>query len=159
MTTGRPGRLERAADQAGDTLIEIVVTVMIMSVSVVGIIAGIATAIALSGVHRSQADVSAALVSAAEAVKANGYVNCCNPSTGGSSNCDSDPTGTLQNLLANSGQQESDVPVPTVKAVTNTAGTACTTLSSDPGIEMVWLQATSGTGKVTQNLYVVVADN
>jgi type II secretory pathway pseudopilin PulG len=165
----------RLRDEAGDTLVEIVVTVMIMSVAVVGIIAGIASAISLSGLHRSQADVSAALVSAAETVKATGYIGCCNPATGGTNNCNSDPVGTLNTLLSNTqvnstgAPLESDVAVPSVKSVTDVSGKSCTGLSNDPGtgsglatdpgIEMVWLQATSNTGKVTQNLYVIKGDN
>ena len=153
------GRARRLRDEAGDTLVEIVVTVMIMSVAVVGIIAGIASAISLSGLHKSQADVSAALVSAAEVIKSHGYEPCCSST----SQCPdpSSSSGPFAAALQTAGiaAQESDITSLTVAAVTNTAGTACTSVPNDPGIEMVQVRATSDTGKVVQSIYVVVADN
>lgn len=161
MTAADPVQgTERPRGEVGDTLVEIVVTVMIMSVAVVAIIAGIASAISLSGLHRSQADVSAALVSAAETIKAQGYDGCCKfVSTASTPHCDPDPASTFNAVLTAAGQQESDVAIPTVTAVTNTGGAACTSLPADPGIEMIWLQAASNSGKVVQSLYVVKADN
>jgi len=162
--TQRSGRV--LVDQAGDTLVELLVTVVLMSIAIVAIIGGIAQAVELSGLHRNQTDVSAALVSASEYLKAQPYAPCCSVTSG----CASAPAATtLTDDLAaltnvpnafglTNGQVESDVANPVVYQVTDTNGTDCGTLPTDPGIEMVWLQATSNSGKVTQTMYLIKSD-
>ena len=148
--------------EAGDTLIELLVTVVLMSVAVVAIIGGIAAAVELSGLHRSQADVSAALVSTSEYLKAQQYVPCC--TTTGSAPCTTTGavdtvTGDLSTFTSTYGQIEGDVPNPTVTQVTDLSGDSCDNLPTDPGIEMIWLQATSSSGKTSETQFVVKADN
>jgi type II secretory pathway pseudopilin PulG len=62
-------RPRRATGEAGETLVELLVTVTIMGIAVVGLVTGIGTAIRLSGTHRTQASTGLVLVTAAEAVK------------------------------------------------------------------------------------------
>jgi hypothetical protein len=47
---------------------------------------------------------------------------------------------------------------PVVFRVTDTSGGLCTARSTDPGLEMVWLQATGGGGRVTQTMYLIKGD-
>lgn len=140
--------------EAGDTLIELVVTVVLMGLAIVGIIAGIGSAVSLSETHRSQADVSAALTSASEFLKAEPYQNCLN----------NDALNTYKGDLSTNfasayPQTEADVSTPTVTAVTNTSGGDCSTANPDPGMEIVTIQATSLSGRVTQIVYLIKANN
>ncbi|HUZ43508.1 MAG TPA: hypothetical protein VMU63_03835 [Acidimicrobiales bacterium] len=147
-------------DQAGDTLVELLVTVALMSIAIVGIIGGIAEAVQLSGLHRNQTDVSAALVSASEYLKAQPYAPCCSVSSGCASTSAATTLGNdLDTFNQTFGQVESDVPNPTIYQVTDITGTKnCDSMSTDPGIEMVWLKATSNSGKVAQTMYLIKAD-
>jgi prepilin-type N-terminal cleavage/methylation domain-containing protein len=65
-----------ARSEAGFTLIEVVVAVLILGVGVVAILGGLATAVFGSGLHRNQADLDAALVTAEEKIKAAPYQSC-----------------------------------------------------------------------------------
>jgi type II secretory pathway pseudopilin PulG len=69
MTTDR-------RSEAGVTLIEVVVTVMIMGVAFVAILAGMGTTFTLSGLHREQARTESEIRRYAEAVKAAPYAAC-----------------------------------------------------------------------------------
>ena len=67
---GRPG------DEAGESLVEIVVSVAILGLAVVAIMGGLATAVLGSALHRNQADVSVVMTAAAERVKEAPYAEC-----------------------------------------------------------------------------------
>ena len=60
----------------GFTLVEVLVAVTILSIAVVAILGGLATSVFGSSVHRSQADLDAALVNAEEVIKAATYQSC-----------------------------------------------------------------------------------
>jgi len=66
----------RAADDRGDTLIEILITVVIMGIAFAAILGGFATSVKASGVHEDLADAQAGVRNAAEQVKAKAYVPC-----------------------------------------------------------------------------------
>jgi prepilin-type N-terminal cleavage/methylation domain-containing protein len=74
--TGR----SRSTD-AGFTLIEMLVTVMIVGVAFAVIVGGLFTAVVTSDHHRKQATVQANLRNVAEALKGATYVNCATTST------------------------------------------------------------------------------
>jgi Tfp pilus assembly protein PilV len=57
------------ADQAGTTLIEVIVTVAIMAIAFVAILGGMATSVLMSDVHRKQATAQTILRDYAEAVQ------------------------------------------------------------------------------------------
>lgn len=73
MTSAVP---TRAHGERGDTLVEVLMAVAILGIAFTGILAGLATAARLSGTHRGLANADVVLVSAADAVKATGYVAC-----------------------------------------------------------------------------------
>lgn len=66
----------RGRREAGFSLVEVLVTIMIMSLSFVAILQAIAVSIRLSDLHRQQAEVGAVVVSALERVKETTKVAC-----------------------------------------------------------------------------------
>lgn len=68
----------RRADQAGVTLVEMLVSVAILGVAVAALVGGLTTAIVISDTHRTQATSDAIARSAAEHIKSSGvtYVDC-----------------------------------------------------------------------------------
>lgn len=152
MTTGG-----RARGESGDTLLEVIISLALMGIAVVTIISSIASAVSLSVVHRGQTDVSAALVSAAEYLKSESYAPCCGTAgCGGVQNVTPpDPQQTFGDDLQHLALAQQDVTAPVVYRVTDASGSPCSGLSSDPGLEMIWIQATGGGGRVTQTMYVI----
>lgn len=69
--------------QAGETLVEVMMTVAIVSISMVSIVSGLGAAIRFSGSHRGSANAGVVLVAAAEAVKTwpGGSATCATLST------------------------------------------------------------------------------
>ena len=65
-------------NEAGETLVEVMMTVAIVGIAMVSILAGIGASIRFSATHRTAASTGIALVSAAEAVKG---------ASGGSATC------------------------------------------------------------------------
>lgn len=72
MTPARPRRSE-----AGTTLVEVLITVMILGVAFVAILGGMGTSFGLSALHREQARVETEVRRYAEALKKATYVNSC----------------------------------------------------------------------------------
>ena len=75
--------IEKLRDEEGMSLIELVITLMIMSIAYLAILGGMTTAITLSTLHRVQATGETVLRSYAEAVKALEYRPCTDPALGG----------------------------------------------------------------------------
>jgi type II secretory pathway pseudopilin PulG len=80
MTPPRKPPRRRGRGEAGETLVETLLTVTIMSIAFAAILFAIGTAIRFSGTHRDQANADVALGAAAEAVKAAPPQGCPNPS-------------------------------------------------------------------------------
>ncbi|MEA3019753.1 MAG: hypothetical protein QOI47_1277 [Actinomycetota bacterium] len=94
MTTVAHGRSrpERPFEwEAGETLVEVMMTVAIVSIAMVAIISGIGASIRFSGTHRSSANAGVAVLAAAEAVKT--Y-------TGGAATCGTLTTATYASALS-----------------------------------------------------------
>jgi Tfp pilus assembly protein PilX len=64
-----PRRFSGERSQAGETLIEVLMSSALMALVVVAIIGGVATTVLASHIHRQQADANDVLVSAVERVK------------------------------------------------------------------------------------------
>ena len=132
--------------ERGDTLVEVLMTIAILAVAFVGILAGLATAIRLSGIHRGQANADVVLTSAAESVKKQTYVACpgvvltsYTPTTG---------------VTLPSGWSSSNV---TVTAVQKWNGTSfqASCPATDQGLELVTITAATPDGKSTESIDVV----
>jgi len=66
----------RVRSERGDTLVEVLMTIVIIGIAFTGILAGLATASRVSGIHRAQANADVVLSNAAESVKKQTYVAC-----------------------------------------------------------------------------------
>ena len=62
--------------EAGETLLEVLISVTILGLGVVALLGGMTTAVATTRVHRQQADVGAVLTAASEKVKSADYRAC-----------------------------------------------------------------------------------
>lgn len=139
-------RLHR--DDLGETLLELVVTIAILGVCVVGIGAGIALSIKISAIHRNQATADAFLHNYAETLQ-NSYAPC----TGGVA-----PNYvSIATLAAPSGFT---APTATVKfwnpggAPASFDSSACP--ATDPGLQQVTLRLNSTDGFTAESLVVIL---
>jgi type II secretory pathway pseudopilin PulG len=71
----------RANGERGESLIELLITIVIMSTAIISIIAGIAVASDSSGEQKQQTAVSLVLHDYAEAIMAGSYTGGCGPPT------------------------------------------------------------------------------
>jgi prepilin-type N-terminal cleavage/methylation domain-containing protein len=67
---------ERADDESGVTLVELIMAVVILSIAFVAILAAMGTAVIVSDVHKRQATAETILGGWAETLKAQTYVAC-----------------------------------------------------------------------------------
>jgi len=143
-------RFDQRDREQGETLLEIVIALAILSVVVVSVFASIALGIRVSGLHRNEVNASAYLKSLAEAIEndvaSGNYSVSCTPSYGSSFlSTFNDPAFSA----------------PTISAVSFWNGTSfpssCTT--NTVGLEQLTLQiSTVGTANspVTETLVIVV---
>lgn len=141
---------ERLKDERGETLAELLMTIVIMGIAFVSILGGLGTAIALSGVHRGQANADVTLVSAADAVKSNTlnpYVAC--PSVTTSSY---NPTS---GVTLPSGWSASNITITSVQKLDGSTFHA-TCPATDHGLELITIQIiTPGTPSTTESVDVL----
>jgi type II secretory pathway pseudopilin PulG len=139
-------------DDRGETLIELLVAIMIMSTAVVAVVGATATAIHLSDVHRKQARAGAYLRTAAETIETavarsptTGYVSCAVPAN-------------YAALLPSIPPYQASV---TAVARWTAAGTfvstspTCSPDTDDIGVQRVSLRVQLGT-EVTEKLDIVI---
>jgi type II secretory pathway pseudopilin PulG len=73
-------RWRTTPDERGETLLELLIAVVIMGITVVAVIGGLATSIKISDIHRKQATAGAAVRSWAEAIEnyvaSTSYIDC-----------------------------------------------------------------------------------
>lgn len=67
--------------ERGTTLVELLVTIVILGLAIVALLGGLTTAVVVSDQHRQQGVTDAAVHSYAEAVAAQGYVDCASLAT------------------------------------------------------------------------------
>ena len=68
-----PWRFSKERSEAGETLIEVMLSSALMGLVVVGVIGGLATTVLGAQVHREQADANTVLVSAMERIKSSDF--------------------------------------------------------------------------------------
>ena len=140
--------MSRPRPEAGETLVEILVAIVILGVGVATLVGGLGSAIFSSSLHRNQSEIDAVLVSAAETVKGEAYATCATPAAYPPS-----PTGlyaTWAGTLA-------------VTSVRYWNGSGWDT-TCDPGLvsagydtQLVTLAATSADGQATQSVQLIKA--
>jgi prepilin-type N-terminal cleavage/methylation domain-containing protein len=134
-------------DEAGFSLAEVLVTVVIVGIAFAAILGGMVTSIVVSDVHRKQASSDALARSAAEALKdqAVAYVNCAAPND---YNAALPPAPAGYNVSVSSVQYwdgTSSDPV--------TYSGSCP--SPDMGMQLVTVVAGSGDGRASETLEFV----
>ena len=77
MSLDRPEPLRRRCNHdEGFTLVEVLVSLVVLSIGIVALMGGLATAIFGSGLHRNEVEADAAAIMASEVVKSMPYVPC-----------------------------------------------------------------------------------
>lgn len=140
-------RAHRIDRERGDTLVEVIMTVVIVGIAFTGILAGLGTAINLSGTHRGQANADVVLVSAADSVKAQGYVPC--PGVTASTYY----SPMLEGVTLPSGWSASNLAITAVKGWNGSAFVSCP--SSDGGLQRVTITATTPDNRSIETVDVV----
>jgi len=130
----------RSRSDRGETLIELLVALSVMSVAVVALVGGLGTAIVMSDVHRKQATVGTTLrnwsESIAAAVAGGDYPACGAPSV---------PDGAPAGYTAS---------IPNVRYWTGAAwSSSCV---SDKGLRQLTLRVASDDGRATEQLVIAV---
>jgi type II secretory pathway pseudopilin PulG len=139
-------RLLRA--ERGDTLVEVLITITIVGIAFTGILAGLATAINLSGRHRGQANADVVLVSAAESVKNQAYTQCASTSS----------YNPASGVTLPSGWSASNLSITSVRKWNGTSfQTSCPT--TDQGLQLITISATTPDNKSTESVEVVKRQN
>jgi type II secretory pathway pseudopilin PulG len=153
---GRPLRrlLERRARrERGESLVELLITIVIMSIAVVAVVGALAVSIRISDIHRKQATAGAAVRAFAEAlqarVAAGGYVPCADPATAypltGPNPVYTAPTGYAASYPSDAAAYWS----PSAQAFQST----CT---SDSGVQRISLRVESDDHSAAETLDVVL---
>ena len=135
-------------DDRGETLLELVITIAILGVCVVGIGAGIALSIKISSIHRDQATADAFLHNYAETLQ-NSYTAC----TGGVA-----PNYvSIGSLAAPSGFKTPTAAVKFWNAAASPASFSTASCpASDPGLQQVTLGLDSTDGFTSETLVVIL---
>jgi Tfp pilus assembly protein PilV len=133
----RPVRTE-----AGTTLVEVLITVAILGIGVVGVVGALGTSIIGTDHHRKQAQAHTVLLSAVDAVKSQPYQACAS----------SYAASTGVTLPA--GWTSSTISVPSVTYWDGSAfSSACP--SPDSKLQLVKIQVASADGRATESVSVV----
>jgi Tfp pilus assembly protein PilE len=142
-------------DERGETLIELLVAVIILSTAVLALVGGLGLAVMVSDIHRKQATAGAAVRAFAETLER----RVAAPSG-------SNPTGYVDCATATS--YAGSYPAPTGYTATVVdvwfwAGTAfappagpCTSPAVDTGVQLVKLKVESSDGRASETLDVVL---
>lgn len=137
----------RAADERGETLLEIVISLAVLSVALVAVFSSIALGIRYSNVHRYQVNVSTVLRDFAEAIEADvsssGYQSTCSPSYGNS-------------YVPPSALGVSTPQIISTSFWTGAAFQASCATSGDQGVQQLVLQASSSNNLASEQLVIVV---
>jgi hypothetical protein len=151
-----PERFTGERSEAGETLLEVIISAALMGIVVVAIVGGLATIILAGHVHREQADANASLVAAVERVKSPSLTRV--------------PCATSSNYLSEA--QNASPALPSGWAITiasveyenfSASGvswdTTChETATSTLTLQRITLQLTTADGRVNPKLSVIKGD-
>jgi type II secretory pathway pseudopilin PulG len=146
-----------AADERGETLLELLLAVAIMGIAVVAIMAGLTTSVLMSDIHRKQATAGTAVRDYAEAIQTSLSSSGCISAT---------PAAGCYKPCAAAPWYEApagfNVPAGYMKSVVSGSlrywnGTGWqTSCSTDKGVQQLIIQVASNDGRATERVIVVV---
>lgn len=136
-------------DDAGLSLVEILITIVIVGIAFAAILGGMVTSITVSDVHRKQATADTVVRSGAEAVKdlTVAYVSCAGPSAYESA-LPAAPSGYTIHVTKVEYWDGDGTSTDPVKFLG-----ACP--SSDAGLQRITLVAGSGDGRATETVQIL----
>lgn len=134
-------------DESGFSLVEILITVVIVGIAFAAILGGMVTSIVVSDVHRKQASTDALVRSAAEAVKdlSVAYVSCANAGDYASA-LPAAPSGYAVSISSVEYWDGTS---------TDPVGFSGSCPSPDRGVQRVTLVATSSDGGATETVQIL----
>ena len=138
-----PGRRDR-----GETLIELLVTVVVVGTAVVALVAGLATAVRMSDIHRKQATAGAHVKAFAEKIEA---AVAATPTTGYQSCADSN---TYLGLYPVPAPYQKEVVVAYWDGVSAFTGPGTCTV--DKGVQRLTLTVTATNSQVSETLDIII---
>ncbi|GAA1601351.1 prepilin-type N-terminal cleavage/methylation domain-containing protein [Kribbella sancticallisti] len=137
----------RLADERGETLVELLIAVAIMGIVAVALMAGLATSVLISDIHRKQATAGTAVRDYAEALQnyvADGhYIDDCASPAGYALGSFPVPAGFQHSVVAGSIRYWSS----------SGWQSTCTT---DSGLQQLEIQVASADGRATERVVVVL---
>jgi type II secretory pathway pseudopilin PulG len=137
--------------ERGETLLELLIALAVMAIAVVAVVGGLASGIAMSGVHRNQSTAGAVARDYAESVASfvagSGYKACAAPSDYSAAKVGFDPA-------ALGGSYAGYLPTPV--SVTYWNGTVFGASCSDIGLQQLTIQVAAPDSRVTERLVVVL---
>ena len=138
----------RAADDRGESMVELLVAMLLMGTAVVAIVGGLSNAIMMSDIHRKQATIATLLdryaASIENAVATTGYQDCAG----------SPGHGTYPSFaVAQPGYTADPFLVSYWNGTTTFVGPSCTT---DTGVQRVTLRVHSNDGRVSLSRDIVI---
>jgi type II secretory pathway pseudopilin PulG len=147
-TSGTRDRAARPRTERGETLVELLVSIMIMGVALVVLLGGVGTAIRMSSLHRHRvaanayARAFATAIEDAVAASPTGYLDCAGPASYAGAYTLSDPgyTGSIASVRYWAG---------------SAFGTTCSA-GSDTGVQEVTVRVQSTDGMVDQQLKLII---
>ncbi|MER7002916.1 prepilin-type N-terminal cleavage/methylation domain-containing protein [Dactylosporangium sp. NPDC000555] len=128
----------------GETLIELLVTVVIVGVAVVALVGGIATSIRMSDIHRKQAQAGAYLRTYAETIEY--YVTVSGKYT---------PCGTYNDVSFDH-DPAYEPKITGVRYWNSSSSAFATVCTSDSGIQKVSLKVSTKDNTVTETLDIII---
>ena len=153
-------RLADECAEEGVTLIELLISVVILSIAVVGVVGAMGALTSSSALNRYQADVGSTVRSAAETVKNDGYAPCAGFTVGSPSPYALPTVGPGPHIIV-----PNDVNPPTVVQVTDLSGTSiywpvqipskCP--ATDPGLQLVEVSDVAMSNGVTEDQWIAVS--
>lgn len=148
----------RSAGERGETLVELLITVVILGIAFAALLSGLGTAIGSTRIHRQQANADTVMVSVADSVKSqvlNPYKTCNTISSSNTYN----PTNGVTLPTSNSGGvnwASSNIVLTSVSKWSGTAWVTCASGVADNGSERVTITITTpGTPSTVETIEVV----
>jgi hypothetical protein len=135
------------ASDRGETLIELLTTVILMGIAVVAIVGGIGTSILMSDIHRKQATAGTNVRNYAEAIQSmlpsGGYVACATTGAYASPSGFSVPSGYTKSVVAGSMKYWN-------------GSSWQTTCATDQGLQQLTVQVASVDGRASERVVVIL---